>query len=650
MMDGQVPYRIYDPGGSSRLRMSDVSSEPEVIDSISYQQLVEENQVLKERMKGLRSLGNLLEESQAEALKLRQKVEELARQDSLKSTSLSAQEINGPALTSDAQASGHQHQSESDKHGKLVEEAKAEVKASSSGSSSEFEVVSAEDKKDTSGEQAEEVLQKLAIEDGNVSVHLQRLENSLCLFAEETNRKELLAHLGRMAVDFNRLSSKVQKNEYKTTILQTLCEQLRKENEDLRKKLDHDLNDKNQMMEKMKHENLKLKKMMAERVQQKEMDQTIPTPAVVFKEEPVGKPLEGAALQQNAKTTDPQDSVDKNMMEILEKKVAALEVQRKELLEVNKQWDQQFRSMKQQYEQKIVELRQRLARSQKELTERENGYEEKQRDFDRKLLLAKSKIESGESEKERCLGEIKELKQRNQCLQNQLQPLTKQREYQEKEIQRLNKALGEALAAQPSSPQPVLFSNTSDSCMSARRTELLTQIEVLKQQVKIFEEDFQRERSDRERMNEEKEELRQKLEKVQTQMTLLNTQLRIYQEDYQKEKLEKEKIQRLLKHQKQVAGDRRPSDPPAGAPGPYCPPPYQIQYPPLPHPTAGFGGYDWQIHYPPAGPGAHAQFRGSEFPWNAAFPAARSPHAAGTDRPKADGKEPTSPRLGKGQH
>ncbi|XP_043560148.1 TNFAIP3-interacting protein 1 [Chiloscyllium plagiosum] len=515
MMDGQVPYRIYDPGGSSRLRMSDVSSEPEVIDSISYQQLVEENQVLKERMKGLRSLGNLLEESQAEALKLRQKVEELARQDSLKSTSLSAQEINGPALTSDAQASGHQHQSESDKRGTLVEEAKAEVKASSSGSSSEFEVVSAEDKKDTSGEQAE-------VSDSGIS---------LPIFSRD------------WGLFVSRASA------------------------------------------------------------------------------PVGSVWALIAV--------------------------CFEFQ---LLEVNKQWDQQFRSMKQQYEQKIVELRQRLARSQKELSERENGYEEKQRDFDRKLLLAKSKIESGESEKERCLAEMKELKQRNQCLQNQLLPLTKQREYQEKEIQRLNKALGEALAAQPSSPQPVLFSNTSDSCMSARRTELLTQIEVLKQQVKIFEEDFQRERSDRERMNEEKEELRQKLEKVQTQMTLLNTQLRIYQEDYQKEKLEKEKIQRLLKHQKQVAGDRRPSDPPAGAPGPYCPPPYQIQYPPLPHPTAGFGGYDWQIHYPPAGPGAHAQFRGSEFPWNAAFPAARSPHAAGTDRPKADGKEPTSPRLGKGQH
>lgn len=37
-------------------------------------------------------------------------------------------------------------------------------------------------------------------------------------------------------------------------------------------------------------------------------------------------------------------------------------------------------------------------------------------------------------------------------------------------------------------------------------------------QVKIFEEDFRKERSDRERMNEEKEELRRQLEQLQAQV------------------------------------------------------------------------------------------------------------------------------------
>lgn len=45
-------------------------------------------------------------------------------------------------------------------------------------------------------------------------------------------------------------------------------------------------------------------------------------------------------------------------------------------------------------------------------------------------------------------------------------------------------------------------------------------------QVKIFEEDFQRERSDRERMNEEKEELKKQVEKLQAQVSLTNAQVR----------------------------------------------------------------------------------------------------------------------------
>ncbi|XP_038649486.1 TNFAIP3-interacting protein 1 [Scyliorhinus canicula] len=641
-------------------------------------------------------LGNLLEESQAEATKLRQKVEELVGQDVLKSTSLSSWEMNSSAHASDVQdslpASAHQHQSDLGTTGKLEPEAKAEAKPSSSGSSSEFEVVSADDKKETKEECAEDVLQKLAIEDGNVTVHLQRLESSLSLFAEETNRKELLAHLGRMAVDFNRLSSKVQKNEYKTTVLQTLCEQLQIENEDLRKKLDHDLDLKNQMMEKMKYENLKLKEMVANKMEPKEGVQQTPILEAVSKREQPDRVLEGAGLQQvnnitgpehsalarafscgtelhfcsafnlrrfptcftanwTSKKAEQQDPNEKHVIETLGKKVTALELQRKELVDVNKQWDQQFRSMKLQYEQKIVNLRQRLTTVQKELSERENGCEEKQKEFDKMLLLAKSKIENGESEKERCSAEIKELKQRNQCLQNQLLPLTKQREYQDREIQRLNKALEEALAVRSPAPHPPLFKNTGESCMNTRRTELLTQIEVLKQQVKIFEEDFQRERSDRERMNEEKEELKQKLEKVQSQMTLLNTQLGIYQEDYQKEKLEKENIQRLLKLRKQVPSERRSSDPPPGAHGPYCPPPYQLQYPPLARPGDVYGGYDWQIRYPPAGlNAARPHYRQSEGAWNAPYPASRNQHAAEPDWPKADGKEPTSPGIGKGQH
>jgi len=48
---------------------------------------------------------------------------------------------------------------------------------------------------------------------------------------------------------------------------------------------------------------------------------------------------------------------------------------------------------------------------------------------------------------------------------------------------------------------------------------------LLTPQVKIFEEDFRKERSDRERMNEEKEDLRRQVERLQGQMTNLTNQV-----------------------------------------------------------------------------------------------------------------------------
>lgn len=121
----------------------------------------------------------------------------------------------------------------------------------------------------------------------------------------------------------------------------------------------------------------------------------------------------------------------------------------------------------------ITDLRQRLAESQKTVLELETEREQRQRDYDKKLLLAKSKIENVQvriegheaqveqeikasryfkkgvfsvlwlcafqGEKECLNSETTELKQKIRYLQDQLLPLSKQREYQEKEIQRLNR-------------------------------------------------------------------------------------------------------------------------------------------------------------------------------------------------------------------
>ncbi|XP_047728868.1 TNFAIP3-interacting protein 1 isoform X2 [Prionailurus viverrinus] len=575
-MEGRGPYRIYDPGGGV----------PPGEASAAFERLVEENSRLKEKMQGIKMLGELLEESQMEASRLRQKAEELVKDSELlppPSPSLASfdhlAELTGKEADVPAAPADPAHPSN-----------KAELvqKPPSSGTSSEFEVVPAEEQNSppASGGQARNTMElgPLPHEDTNLMLHLQRLETTLSVCAEEPDHSQLFTHLGRMALEFNRLASKVHKNEQRTSILQTLCEQLRKENEALKAKLDKGLEQRDQAAERLREENMELKRLLMSCGKEDTCGQ-LGFP----KTEGAGK--KGVAGQQQACVTAGKIP-EVGALGAAEKKVKMLEQQRTELLEVNKQWDQHFRSMKQQYEQKITELRQKLADLQKQVTDLEAEREQKQRDFDRKLLLAKSKIEMEETDKEQLTAEAKELRQKVKYLQDQLSPLTRQREYQEKEIQRLNKALEEALSIQasPSSP-PAAFGGPEGAGGLLRKQELVTQNELLKQQVKIFEEDFQRERSDRERMNEEKEELKKQVEKLQAQVTLSNAQLKAFKDE--------EKTKEALKQQKRKAkasADRYHMEPhPEHLCGAY---PYA--YAPMPAMVPHHGFEDWsQIRYPP---------------------------------------------------
>ncbi|XP_055414842.1 TNFAIP3-interacting protein 1 isoform X1 [Bubalus kerabau] len=624
-MEGRGPYRIYDPGGG--VPLGEASS--------AFERLVEENSRLKEKMQGIKMLGELLEESQMEASRLRQKAEELVKDSeplppsspSLASfndlAELAEKDIAVPATPADP---AHP----SDKPEPVP-------KPPSSSTSSEFEVVPAEgpSSPESSGHTRNTMeLGPLPQEDSTLMLHLQRLETTLSVCAEEPDHSQLFTHLGRMALEFNRLASKVHKNEQRTSILQTLCEQLRKENEALKSKLDKGLEQRDQAAERLREENLELRKLLMS----SSKDGASGRPGSP-KMEGAGK-KGAAALQQAGVTTSKIPEV--GALGAAEKKVRMLEQQRTELLEVNKQWDQHFRSMKQQYEQKITELRQKLADLQKQVTDLEAEREQKQRDFDRKLLLAKSKIEMEETDREHLTAEAKELRQKVKYLQDQLSPLTRQREYQEKEIQRLNKALEEALSIQASPSSPTAFGSPEGAGGLLRKQELLTQNELLKQQVKIFEEDFQRERSDRERMNEEKEELKKQVEKLQAQVTLSHAQLKAFKDE--------EKAKDALRQQKRKAktsADRYHLEPHPEHLCGACP----YAYPPMPPigPPPGFE--DWsQIRYPPP-PTAMEHppplpnsrlFRLPEYTWRLPCGGVRNQSSQVMDLPTARPTEPES--------
>ncbi|XP_055574751.1 TNFAIP3-interacting protein 1 isoform X2 [Falco cherrug] len=615
-MEGRGPYRIYDPGGGS-----------EENGSTAFERLVEENTRLKEKMQGIKSIGELLEESQVEASKLRQKAEDLVKDNKMLIASSSLEDLL------ETGAIGPDPSSTQPAPGSAQPDTEAR-KSPPSGSSSEFEIVAVE-AQGFPQESGRVDLEQPPNEDANLLPQLQQLENTLSGCAKEASKDQVFVRMGYMASELKRLASKVHKNEQRTSFLQTLCETLHTENKELRTKLERDLEQRNQALEKLRCENQELRRM------------------VTLSSQDSGK-REAAELQQSGATVE--KAPGRGELEAKEKKVKILEHQRRELLEVNKQWDQHFRAMKQKYEQKVTDLHQELADARRAVTELDSEREQKQRDFDRKLLLAKSRIETEEAKKERLAMEVRDLQQRMRFLQEQLAPVTRQREYQEKEIQRLNKALEEALNVQ-ASPPPI-FTSAMELAGKIPQQELLTQNELLKQQVKIFEEDFQRERSDRERMNEEKEELKQQLEKLQKQLVLSNNQLRASKDDCQREKEEKEKLKKLLKQHKQASGERLHPEPLPGPLPPACPM-YQYQYsPPMAHPMY-HGFEEWQqIRYPPAMPGEHTpgqnfhHFSPPEYPWRPPCAMARSQNAqavAGVKQvPKDLGRSQTAlmPRTG----
>ncbi|KAF0885332.1 TNIP3 protein, partial [Crocuta crocuta] len=229
-----------------------------------------------------------------------------------------------------------------------------------------------------------------------------------------------------------------------------------------------------------------------------------------------------------------QSSSRKNLTSSLEQKIRCLEKQRKELLEVNQQWDQQFRSMKDLYERKVAELKMKLDAAERFLSSQEKerlqmGEREREREKIPSRLHTK--------EKESLSEELHELKKENKLLKEKHALVSKKKEHYECEIKRLNKALQDALKIECSSfPEECL----GKSELECRHEEIRTEMEVLKQQVQIYEEDFKKERSDRERLNQEKETLQQIIQTSQSELNRLNSQIKTCQ-------MEKEKLEKQLK-------------------------------------------------------------------------------------------------------
>ncbi|KFP63344.1 TNFAIP3-interacting protein 3, partial [Cariama cristata] len=204
----------------------------------------------------------------------------------------------------------------------------------------------------------------------------------------------------------------------------------------------------------------------------------------------------------------------------LEQQILSLERQKRELLEVNKQWDRQFRSMKQLYEKQLAEMKAKLDVSEKRVGELEEERHRQHPEDERLRALGRDRPLQ-ETKETKVLSEaLHEMKEENKLLKQKNASMIRKKEHYESEISRLNKALLDVLKKQHS---PVLGTLSEKGDRNSPE-DMRTQLEVLRQQVQIYEEDFRKERSDRERLNEEKEALQKINERLQSQLNKLNSQ------------------------------------------------------------------------------------------------------------------------------
>ncbi|KAI1238662.1 TNFAIP3-interacting protein 3, partial [Lamprotornis superbus] len=232
----------------------------------------------------------------------------------------------------------------------------------------------------------------------------------------------------------------------------------------------------------------------------------------------------GSDMEAPAEPLEPRQTVLSKKKPLscncLEQQILTLERQRRELLEVNKQWDHQFRSMKQLYEKQLAEMKAKLDVSERRVSElqqdrhRQHPEEERRRELGRERLLQEKKDTEVLSEA------LHEMKEENRLLKQKNASMTRKKEHYESEISRLNKALLDALKKQ----HPPVVGTPPGKGDRNSIEEMRTQLEVLKQQVQIYEEDFRKERSDRERLNEEKEVLQKTNERLQSQLSKLSSQ------------------------------------------------------------------------------------------------------------------------------
>ncbi|XP_019619449.1 PREDICTED: TNFAIP3-interacting protein 1-like [Branchiostoma belcheri] len=577
------------------------------------ERLCEENERLLSRVQGVQVLGEILHDTKCEANGLRNQVDELRSKLSLRSNGSESSDEHTPETPTDTKAETtgdldtRTTQEEAVKEESVEDtETKEEPVAEETDPNQEFVFVSSESSELTTmsskgtlswePELRPDITAQLREDSPVLSRQVLDLEAAL---GAGSDRSGVAGTLARFAVD-------VMRRERAYNIQEALIQSMSEENERLKAEFAATQDGKDALIVELRKQSEDLKalnSLLKQEVNQLQAAQDSlgrgfsPIEMVTSADlsESTTQPLERDQPKMCAVPVKSSASPDD---QALRKRIEELEGQKKEILEVNKQWDVQYKAMKADMGQKMRDIETRHEETMRKNAELVNAEEKRQRDIDGMLMSAKKRIEAEERAKDKALLDLQQEKQRGDTLsarvtllENQITDMMRQRGNQEAEIRRLNEALGEASSIAVLSPpalQPAERQQAparpaqppSHPAQPQSAEPLRTEVEVLRAQVATFREDFEMERRDRERMQGEKDTLKDEITALRMHVDTLSQQARVYEEDFRRERSDKERLQRQLGHMPQGAGQGHHYNIPP--PQRHVPPPklYRPQAPP----------------------------------------------------------------------
>lgn len=156
-------------------------------------------------------------------------------------------------------------------------------------------------------------------------------------------------------------------------------------------------------------------------------------------------------------------------------------------------------------------------------------------EFSESLILMEQILAQEKEDKKMAVHQAKDLKRRCQYLENALHQQTKQSLYLQTELQRLTGVIEKSHENKKKHS-----THESSPRMTSTNTDFegdeLKEVELLKQQLQVYAEDFNAEKEDKQKIIEENEELKKKFTRFTEEKEHLLRQLQIYEEDFYRER------------------------------------------------------------------------------------------------------------------